>query len=116
MRNPDAESSGDRRAEALGLLVMGPGAGTAVLGGTGLGFANQVGRGRVGVVAAAGTGAQEVMCLLDRWGVGVSHVVGVGGRDLSEAVGGTMARLAVRARRSAALRPSMVVFEATRNT
>jgi FdrA protein len=93
----DEEVELKARAEALGLLVMGPGAGTAVLGGTGLGFANQVGRGRVGVVAAAGTGAQEVMCLLEHWGVGVSHVVGVGGRDLSEAVGGRMARLAVRA-------------------
>ena len=93
----DQEVELKTRAEALGLLVMGPGAGTAVLGGTGLGFANQVGRGRVGVVAAAGTGAQEVMCLLERWGVGVSHVVGVGGRDLSEAVGGRMARLAARA-------------------
>jgi FdrA protein len=85
------------RGEALGLLVMGPGAGTAVLGGAALGFANQVGRGRVGVVAAAGTGAQEVMCLLDRWGAGVSHVIGVGGRDLSATVGGRMARMAVRA-------------------
>jgi FdrA protein len=85
------------RGRALGRLVMGPGAGTAWLGGTGLGFANVVRRGRVGVVAAAGTGAQEVMCLLDRWGVGVSAVIGVGGRDLSEAVGGRMARLAVSA-------------------
>lgn len=85
------------RAAGLGLLVMGPGAGTAVLGGTGLGFANAVRAGRVGVVAAAGTGAQEVMTLLDRWGVGVSQVIGVGGRDLSEAVGGRMAALAVRA-------------------
>jgi FdrA protein len=93
----DEEVELKTRAESLGLLVMGPGAGTARLGGTGLGFANQVGPGRVGVVAAAGTGAQEVMCLLDRWGVGVSHVIGVGGRDLSEAVGGRMARLAVRA-------------------
>jgi FdrA protein len=83
------------RGSALGRLVMGPGAGTAVLGGCGLGFANAVRRGRVGVVAAAGTGAQEVMCLLDRWGAGVSAVIGVGGRDLSEAVGGRMARLAV---------------------
>jgi len=81
-----------RRAAGLGLLVMGPGAGTAVLGGTGLGFANAVRRGRVGVVAAAGTGAQEVMCLLDRWGEGISQAIGVGGRDLSEAVGGTMAK------------------------
>jgi FdrA protein len=87
------------RGSALGRLVMGPGAGTAVLGGCGLGFANAVRRGRVGVVAAAGTGAQEVMCLLDRWGSGVSAVIGVGGRDLSEAVGGRMARVAVSALR-----------------
>jgi FdrA protein len=85
------------RASRLGRLVMGPGAGTAVLGGVGLGFANVVGPGRVGVVAAAGTGAQEVMTLLDRWGIGVSHVIGVGGRDLSASVGGRMARDAVRA-------------------
>ena len=86
-----------RRASGLGRLVMGPGAGTAMLGGVGLGFANAVGTGPVGVVAAAGTGAQEVMTLLDRWGIGVSQVVGVGGRDLSAQVGGLMARDAVRA-------------------
>ena len=85
------------RASHVGRLVMGPGAGTAVLGGVGLGFANKVAPGPVGVVAAAGTGAQEVMTLLDRWGIGVSHVVGVGGRDLSAGVGGRMARDAVRA-------------------
>lgn len=85
------------RAEALGRLVMGPGAGTAMLGGCGLGFSNAVRRGPVGVVAAAGTGAQEVMCLLDQWGTGVSQVIGVGGRDLTEAVGGRMARSAVAA-------------------
>jgi FdrA protein len=85
------------RATELGLLVMGPGAGTAMLGGTGLGFANVVKPGRVGVVAAAGTGAQEAMSLLSRWGAGVSHVIGLGGRDLSEAVDGRMAKLAVAA-------------------
>ena len=85
------------RASRLGRLVMGPGAGTAMLGGIGLGFANAVGAGPVGVVAAAGTGAQEVMTLLDRWGIGVSQVIGVGGRDLSAEVGGLMARDAVRA-------------------
>ena len=31
-----------------------------------------------------GTGAQEATALLDRWGVGVSHVIGVGGRDLTD--------------------------------
>jgi FdrA protein len=86
-----------RRASGLGRLVMGPGAGTAMLGGVGLGFANAVGAGPVGVVAAAGTGAQEVMTLLDHWGIGVSQVIGVGGRDLSAEVGGLMARDAVRA-------------------
>jgi FdrA protein len=85
------------RASRLGLLLMGPGAGTAMLAGVGLGFANAVAPGPVGVVAAAGTGAQEVMSLLDRWGIGVSQVIGVGGRDLSAAVGGLMAREAVRA-------------------
>ncbi|HLM64687.1 MAG TPA: hypothetical protein VK306_10350 [Acidimicrobiales bacterium] len=84
-------------AEAVGRLLMGPGAGTASIGGCGLGFANAVAPGRVGVVAAAGTGAQEVMALLDRWGCGVSQVIGVGGRDLSERVAGRSARLAVQA-------------------
>ena len=86
----------DHAAHA-GRLVMGPGAGTASLGGCGLGFANSVASGHVGVVAAAGTGAQEVMVLLDRWGEGVSHVIGVGGRDLSAAVGGRSARRAIQA-------------------
>jgi len=86
-------------ALSRGRLLMGPGAGTAMLGGVGLGFANVVRPGPVGVVAAAGTGAQEVMSLLDRWGVGVSQVIGVGGRDLSAEVGGRMARAAVSALR-----------------
>jgi FdrA protein len=86
-------------AAARGRFVMGPGAGTAVLARTGLGFANVVRPGPVGVIAAAGTGAQEAMALLDRWGVGVSHVVGLGGRDLSAEIGGRMAVLALEALR-----------------
>ncbi|WP_285775508.1 FdrA family protein [Microtetraspora sp. NBRC 13810] len=76
------------RAEERGVLVMGPDCGTAVIGGVGLGFANVLRPGPVGVVAASGTGAQQVTCLLDLAGVGVSHVLGVGGRDLSERVAG----------------------------
>jgi FdrA protein len=87
-------------ARSRGLLLMGPGAGTAVLAGASLGFANVVAPGRAGVIAAAGTGAQEAMCLLDRWGVGVSQVIGLGGRDLSEQVGGRMALSAVAALRN----------------
>ena len=67
---------------------MGPDCGTAIVSGVALGFANVVRPGPVGLVAASGTGAQQVSCLLDTAGVGVSHVLGVGGRDLSEAVGG----------------------------
>jgi FdrA protein len=84
------------RATGLGLVVMGPGAGTAMLGGTCLGFANVGDRGRVAVVAAAGTGAQEAATLLDRWGIGVSQVVGLGGRDLSARVAGRSALAAIR--------------------
>lgn len=85
-----------RRGAAKGLLVMGPGCGTAMLGGVGLGFANVVRNGPVGIVAAAGTGAQEAACLLDAAGAGVSHIIGVGGRDLSAEVGGIMAREGMR--------------------
>jgi FdrA protein len=70
------------------VLVMGPDCGTAVVGGLGLGFANALRPGPVGIVAASGTGAQEVTCLLDADEVGVTAVLGVGGRDLSAAVGG----------------------------
>ena len=87
------------RGRQLGLLVMGPDAGTAMLGGVGLGFANVVDAGPVGVVAASGTGAQEVMTLLHRWGAGLSQVIGVGGRDTSAAVDGAMAHLGLRALR-----------------
>jgi FdrA protein len=85
------------RAADRGLLVMGPDCGTAVIGGVGLGFANAVRPGPVGLVAASGTGAQQVMSLLDAAGVGVSHCLGVGGRDLSAAVAGrsTLAALDV---------------------
>ncbi|MFU8874052.1 hypothetical protein [Micromonospora sp. SL4-19] len=83
-------------AARRGLLAMGPDCGTAVVGGVGLGFANVVRPGPVGLVAASGTGAQHMMSLLDTAGVGVSHALGVGGRDLSAAVAGrsTLAALA----------------------
>ncbi len=84
-------------AAAADVLVMGPDCGTAHVGGVALGFANVVRAGSVGVVAASGTGAQQVMCLLDAAGVGVSHVLGVGGRDLKEAVGGRSTKQALRA-------------------
>ena len=78
-------------------FCMGPDQGTAYLGGTGLGFANAVARGRVGCVAASGTGLQAVVSRLDALREGVSHAIGVGGRDLSEAVGGVMTLFALDA-------------------
>jgi FdrA protein len=83
-------------AAERGLLVMGPDCGTAVVGGLGLGFANAVRPGPVGVVAASGTGCQQVLCLLDSAGVGITAAFGVGGRDLSEPVGGASTRQAMR--------------------
>ena len=56
-----------------GLLLMGPGAGTAILNGVALGFANVVPSGPVGIVSAAGTGLQEVSTLLAKHGVGITQ-------------------------------------------
>ena len=70
-----------------------------MVGGVGLGFANVLTAAdgpRVGMVAASGTGAQQLTCLLDDAGIAVSHVLGVGGRDLSAAVGGRSAITALR--------------------
>ena len=83
-------------AAARGLLVMGPDCGTALVGGVGLGFANVVTPGPVGLVAASGTGCQQVLALLEHAGVGVSAALGVGGRDLSSEVGGLATREALR--------------------
>lgn len=77
-------------AVARGLLMMGPDCGTAVINGVGLGFANRLRRGNIGLAAASGTGLQEVMTLIHNFGGGVSQALGTGGRDLKEAVGGRM--------------------------
>lgn len=78
------------------LLVMGPDCGTAMVDGIGLGFANSVQPGPVGLVAASGTGCQQLMCLLDHAGVGMTAALGVGGRDLGVDVGGLATRQAMR--------------------
>src|SRR5215470_1146819 len=71
-------------------LLMGQDCGTAILDGVPLGFANVVRRGRIGLVAASGTGLQQVVCLIDRLGAGISQAIGVGGRDLDQRIGGLM--------------------------
>jgi len=81
------ELSLKQMAKENGLLLMGPDCGTSIIGGVGLGFANAVRRGPVGVIGASGTGTQEVTSLIHRWGSGMSHAIGVGGRDLSDDIG-----------------------------
>jgi succinyl-CoA synthetase alpha subunit len=70
------------------LLVMGPDCGTAIINGIPLGFANVVRRGDIGVVAASGTGLQQVTSLIDRIGGGITQAIGTGGHDLKSEVGG----------------------------
>ncbi len=84
-----------RDAQAKGLLVMGPDCGTAIVNGIGLGFANRVRRGRVGLVAASGTGLQATASRIDALGGGISHALGTGGRDLNAEVGGIAASQAI---------------------
>jgi len=81
------EVSLKQEAREKGLLVMGPDCGTAIVNGIGLGFANKVRRGAIGVVAASGTGLQQVTARIHQLGAGVTHGLGTGGRDLKEAVG-----------------------------
>jgi FdrA protein len=77
-----------QEASRRGVLVMGPDCGTAIIGGVPLGFANHVRKGSIGLVAASGTGLQEVTTQIHRMGSGVSHAIGTGGRDVYAEVGG----------------------------
>lgn len=79
-----------RYAHKAGLLMMGPDCGTAIINNVGLCFANVVAAGDIGIVGASGTGTQEVLVLVDRFGGGISQALGTGGRDLSEDIGGIM--------------------------
>lgn len=83
-----------RYAAEKGLLVLGPGAGTSIINGVAIAFANAVRKGPIGIVAAAGTGLQEVSTLIHRIGSGVSQGLGVGGGDVKNYVGGIMTKLA----------------------
>jgi FdrA protein len=83
-----------KTAREKGLLVMGPDCGTAIINGIGLGFANRVRRGSIGVVGASGTGTQAVTSHIHNLGGGISHAIGTGGRDLKSEVGAITAHQA----------------------
>lgn len=72
------------------LLMMGPDCGTAIIKGVGLGFSNRVNKGSIGIVAASGTGLQEVATIISNNSGGISYAFGTGGRDIKESVGGRM--------------------------
>lgn len=84
-----------KTAREKGLLVMGPDCGTAIINGIGLGFANRVRRGAIGVVGASGTGTQAVTSHIHKLGGGISHAIGTGGRDLKSDVGAITAHQAL---------------------
>jgi FdrA protein len=84
-------------ARELGLLMMGPDCGTAVINGAPLAFANRLARGSIGVIGASGTGIQEVTSLISEAGGGISHAIGVGGRDLKREVGGITTLMSMEA-------------------
>ena len=85
-----------KKAIEKGLLMMGPDCGTAIIAGVPLALANVVRRGDIGIVAASGTGIQEVTCLIDRFGGGITHALGCGGRDLRKQVGGLEMRFGIK--------------------
>ena len=84
-----------KAARQKGLLVMGPDCGTAIINGIGLGFANRVRRGPIGLVGASGTGLQAVTAHIHNLGGGISHAIGTGGRDLKSDVGAITAHQAL---------------------
>ena len=88
--SPEVELELKQSAKTKGLLVMGPGAGTSIIGGKAIGFANVLRKGKVGIVAAAGTGLQEVSVLLSEAGLGISAGLGTGGGDVKTKIGGLM--------------------------
>ncbi|HCR3320765.1 acyl-CoA synthetase FdrA [Citrobacter freundii] len=84
-----------RRAQDKGLLVMGPDCGTSMIAGTPLAFANVMPEGNIGVIGASGTGIQELCSQIALAGEGITHAIGLGGRDLSAEVGGISALTAL---------------------
>ena len=72
----------------LGKLVMGPDAGVALINGVALAAVSIIQDGPIGIVAASGSGAQEVGCIIEKCGLGVSNIIGTGGRDLYPQIGG----------------------------
>lgn len=83
------------KAQDKGLIVMGPDCGTGIISSIPLAFANVVEKGNIGIIGASGTGIQEVSTIISRNNFGISHAIGLGGRDLSEHIGAISAIKAI---------------------
>ncbi len=84
----DEERKLKEKGKEKGLLVMGSDCGVGMIGGVCLAAGSIMNEGPVGIVAASGSGAQEVACILDRCNIGISSLIGTGGRDLYPEIGG----------------------------
>lgn len=84
----DEERKLKEKGKEKGLLVMGPDCGVGMIGGVCLAAGSIMNEGPVGIVAASGSGAQEVACILDKCDIGISSLIGTGGRDLYPEIGG----------------------------
>ncbi|AWM78922.1 acyl-CoA synthetase FdrA [Gammaproteobacteria bacterium ESL0073] len=84
-----------KKAQSKGLIVMGPDCGTASIAGAPLAFANITPEGSIGIIGASGTGIQEITSQVALHHQGITHAIGLGGRDLTEGVGGISALTAI---------------------
>lgn len=84
-----------QKATEKGLIVMGPDCGTSIIAGAPLAFANVTPKGNIGIVGASGTGIQEITSQIALHNQGITHAIGLGGRDLSADIGGISALTAL---------------------
>ena len=85
-----------QKAAEKDLIVMGPDCGTAMLAGAPLAFANVLPQGVIGIAGASGTGIQELVSQIALLDEGITHAIGLGGRDLSLDIGGISALTALK--------------------
>ena len=84
----EEEADLKKYGQEKGRLVMGPDCGVGLIKGVALGAGSIVRPGPVGIVGASGSGCQEVACIVERLGLGVSSIIGTGGHDLLPEIGG----------------------------
>ena len=84
-------------AREKGLLCMGPDCGVANINGAALVLSSITNRGPFGIVGASGCGIQHVGAILHEAGSGAAQIIGTGGNDLKDQVGGLMMEMGIAA-------------------